>query len=244
MNSSEVIYLDHNSTTPVDEIVLDAMLPMLRGQFGNPASGHVIGRAARSAVELSRESVARLLGQRSGRIVFTSSATEANNLAICGLTAALPRPLHVITSAIEHPSVLEPFRRLEELPGVRVTWVPTNSFGQVSAAALQACFSDDTRIVSLQAANGVIHSLNPVADLAGVCRARGALFHCDATQWVGRLPVDVERWQVDALSLSAHKFYGPKGAGALYISEQALRAGPVPQLVGGGQESGDRKSVV
>ena len=249
MNPTDVIYLDNNATTPLDEAVLAAMLPLLREQFGNPASGHVLGRAARDAVERSRGSVARLIGARSGQIVFTASATEANNLAVSGLTAGhdheyMGPACHVITTTIEHKSVAEPIRRLEETGRIRVTWLRPDPLGQVHPDALDAACTADTRLVSIQAANSVIHTLNPIADLARICAARGVLFHCDATQWIGKLPIDVERLGIDALSLSAHKFYGPKGAGALYLGPKALRAGIQPQILGGGQEDGLRSGTL
>jgi cysteine desulfurase len=243
MNPSEVIYLDHNATTPLDEAVLAAMLPWLRDQFGNPASGHLLGRAAREAVQQSRDSVARLIGARSGRIVFTASATEANNLAISGLTAT-PTPCHVISSLIEHKSVAEPIRRLEQAGRIVAAWLRPDSLGQVHAEDLDAALTSATRLVSIQAANSVIHTLNPIADLARTCSLRGVLFHCDATQWIGKLPIDVDRLGIDALSLSAHKFYGPKGAGALYLGPNALKAGITPQILGGGQEDGLRSGTL
>ncbi len=244
MNPSDVIYLDNNATTPLDEAVLAAMLPMLREQFGNPASGHVLGRAARAAVQRSRSSVAGLLGARSGRIVFTASATEANNLAVFGLTAGHTPSCHVITTTIEHKSVAEPIRRLEQSGRIRVTWLQPDPHGQVYPDALDAAWTPETRLVSIQAANSVIHALNPIAGLARICTARGVLFHCDATQWIGKLPIDVDRLGIDALSLSAHKFYGPKGAGALYLGPKALQAGIEPQILGGGQEDGLRSGTL
>jgi cysteine desulfurase len=244
MNPNEILYLDHNATTPLDEIVLAAMLPLLREQFGNPASGHALGRAARDAVEQSRDSVARLLGARSGQIVFTASATEANNLAITGLTAGHAPPCHVITSTIEHKSVAEPIRRLEQSRRIGVTWLRPDKLGQVPLDALEAALTAETRLVSIQAANSVIHTLNPIADLARICTVRGVLFHCDAAQWIGKLPIDADRLGIDALSLSAHKFYGPKGAGALYLGPRALRAAIEPQILGGGQEDGLRSGTL
>ena len=244
MNLNDVIYLDNNATTPLDETVLAAMLPLLREQFGNPASGHVLGRAARDAVERSRGLVARLLGARSGEIVFTASATEANNLAISGLTAGHDPGRHVITTTLEHKSVAEPIRYLERIGRIRVTWLRPDPLGQVHPDAVEAAWAADTHLVSIQAANSVIHTLNPIADLAQICAARGGLFHCDATQWIGKLPIDVDRLGIDALSLSAHKFYGPKGAGALYLGSRALHAGLKPQILGGGQESGLRSGTL
>ena len=170
MNANEVIYLDNNATTRLDEAVLAAMLPWLGEQFGNPASGHVLGRAARTAVQQSRHSVARLLAARAGQIVFTASATEANNLAISGLTAG-HAACHAITTTIEHKSVAEPVRKLEETGRIRVTWLRPDPLGQIHADALAAACTADTRLVSIQAANSVIHTLNPLADLAEVCAA-------------------------------------------------------------------------
>jgi len=244
MNLDDVIYLDNNATTPLDEAVLAAMLPFLRRQFGNPASGHVLGRAARDAVERSRESVARLIGARSGQIVFTASATEANNLATSGLTVDHLPACHVITTTIEHKSVAEPIRFLEQTGRIRVAWLRPGPLGQVHPEAVEEAWTADTRLVSIQAANSVIHTLNPIPDLARVCTARGTLFHCDAAQWVGKLPIDVDQLGIDALTLSAHKFYGPKGAAALYLGPRALRAGVLPQILGGGQEHGLRSGTL
>jgi len=238
------IYLDNNATTAVDEAVLEAMLPFLREQFGNPASSHVFGRAAREAVERARQAVAELIGGRSGRIVLTSSATEANNLALLGLLAAAAKPRHVVTTMIEHKSVIAPLQHLENTADVRVTWLRPDQFGQVHAEALQAALQADTRLVSVMAASNVIHTINPLPEIAAVCAARGVLLHCDATQFVGRLPLAVDRLGLDALSISAHKFYGPKGVGALYLSRRALQAGIVPQMLGGGHEEGLRSGTL
>jgi cysteine desulfurase len=244
MNSSDVIYLDNNATTPLDEAVLEAMLPYLRGEFGNPASGHVLGQAARSAVQRSRELVGRLIDARAGQIIFTASATEANNLAVFGLTAGYRPACHIITTLIEHKSVAEPIRWLEAAGRIRVTWLPPDPLGQIHSEAVEAAWTADTRLVSIQAANSVIHTLNPIAKLSQICADRGALFHCDATQWVGKLPIAADRLGIDALSLSAHKFYGPKGAGALYLGPRALRAGIEPRILGGGQENGLRSGTL
>lgn len=241
---SAVIYLDNNATTALDEQVLEAMLPFLREQFGNPASPHVVGRAAYQAVERARHAVASLIGVRQGRVVFTASATEANNLAILGLVAAADGPCHVVTTAIEHKSVLEPVRHLEATGRATVTYLQPDSFGQVHPDQLRAAITERTRLVTIMAASNVIHTINPIAELARVCQARGVLFHTDATQVVGRLGVDVDRLGADALSLSAHKFHGPKGAAALYLSRKALTAGIRPQMLGGGQEEGLRSGTL
>ena len=185
-----------------------------------------------------------MLGVRSGQIVFTASATEANNLAITGLTAGQTPSCRVITTTIEHKSVSEPIRRLAQDGRVSVTWLQPDRLGQIHPDALDRAWQTGTRLVSIQAANSVIHTLNPIGDLARICAARGALFHCDATQWIGKLPIDVDRLGIDALSLSAHKFYGPKGAGALYLGPKALQAGVTPQILGGGQENGLRSGTL
>lgn len=238
------IYLDNNATTPVDPDVLEAMLPHLREHFGNPASSHVFGRVARQAVERARESVATLIGVRDGRIVFTSSATEANNLVIGGLLAVGQRPCHVVSTLVEHKSVLEPLRHLEGAGKIRMTWLRPDACGQVRPRDLEAALRPNTHLVCVMAASNVLHTVNPVADLAAICAARGILFHIDATQYAGRLPLDVSQLCVDALSFSAHKIYGPKGAGALYLSRRTLRAGVAPQTLGGGQEEGLRSGTL
>lgn len=241
---NEVIYLDNNATTRMDEVVLEAMLPLLREQYGNPASGHVLGRAARDAVERSRHAVAQLIGASGGRIVFTASATEANNLAIAGMAAKAGRARRLVTTTIEHKSVLEPARRLELTGRARVTWLQPDGLGQIQPEALQAALTEDAHLVSIIAASNVIHTINPLADLAAICAAHGVLLHCDATQLVGKAPLDVNRLGIDALSISAHKLYGPKGVGALYLSQRALRAGVEPQILGGGQEEGIRSGTL
>ncbi|MGA2032719.1 MAG: cysteine desulfurase family protein [Thermoguttaceae bacterium] len=240
----DVIYLDNNATTRLDEGVLEAMLPYMRGQFGNPASQHVLGRRAADAVERARQSVAALIGARRGRIVFTASATEANNLAIAGTMGGAGRPCHLVTTLVEHKSVLEPVRQQERGGAIRVTRLRPDPLGQIDPDTLAAALDDDTRLVSIIAASHVIHTVSPLVELAQVCRARDVLFHCDATQWVGRMPLDVERLGLDAVTFSAHKLYGPKGAGALYLGPRALRAGIVPQLLGGGQEQGLRAGTL
>jgi cysteine desulfurase len=240
---TDVIYLDNNATTRPDEEVLAAMLPYLRDQYGNPASGHGLGRAARAAVERAREQVAELIGARTGRVIFVGSATEANNLILKGV-AASAGVCRVATTTAEHSSVLAPLRYLEGSGRVRVDWVCPDSFGQVRGPQLRESLHADTRLVSVMAANNVVHTLNPLEEIAAACSETAALFHTDATQLVGRLPLDVERLGIDALSLSAHKLYGPKGVGALYLSRAALNSGLVPLVHGGGQELGLRSGTL
>ena len=240
---TNIIYLDHNSTTPVDPEVLEAMLPYLREQFGNPSSGHQLGRAAREAVERARAQVAALIGARAGRVIFTSGATESNNLAIKGLIARTQK-CHVITTTVEHKSVLAPLRSLVDAGRIELSWLSPDAQGKVGAQALRQLLRRDTRLVSVIAANNVIHTINPLEDLLGVCSDTGVFFHSDATQLVGRLPLQVENLGIDALTFSAHKLYGPKGAGALYLSPLAARSGVAPLFDGGGQENGLRSGTL
>jgi cysteine desulfurase len=241
-----VIYLDHHATTPVAPEVLDAMLPYLRESFGNPSSrGHALGEAARDAVEEARGRVARLVGASPESIVFTSGATESDNLAVRGACRAnAARGRHVVTTVIEHAAVLEPCRTLER-EGWEVTRVPVDASGVVSAEAVTSALRPDTVLVSVMAANNEIGTLQPVAEIGAACRKQGVLFHSDAVQAIGRVPVDVERWEVDLLSLSAHKVYGPKGVGALYVRRgRSPRIRLQPQAEGGGQERGLRSGTL
>lgn len=237
------IYLDHHATTPVDPRVLEAMLPYFTRHYGNPASRtHVFGRAAEAAVEQAREQVAAILGARYSEIVFTSGATEANALAIKGLAQARP-PGHLVTSAIEHKAVLEPCRRLEAA-GWRLTVVPVDRHGLVDPQAVRSALCDDTVLVSIMAANNEIGTVQPLAEIGAVLRDSLALFHVDAAQAVGRIPLDVEAARIDLLSLSAHKLYGPKGVGALYVRRRPRKVSLVPLVEGGGQEMGLRPGTL
>ncbi len=234
---SDCVYLDYNATTPVDPAVLEAMLPYLRERYGNPSSSHPLGEQAREAVVGARSEVARLLGAQPGEIVFTGCATEANNLAIQGAARALrDRGRHVVTTAIEHPSVLQPFMRLRE-DGWEVTIVPVDAYGRVDPAAVARALRPETVLVSVMHANNETGTIQPVAEIAALTRARSILLHVDAAQSVGKIAVNVNSLGVDLLTLAGHKFYAPKGVGALYV-----RAGtPIaPVLVGAGQEHGLR----
>jgi cysteine desulfurase len=232
------IYLDHQATTPLDERVLDAMLPYLRGGFGNPASTqHALGRQAEGAVEHARRQVATLVGAQPGEIVFCSGATEANNLAIAG-AAKLTNRRRLVTSATEHLAVLEPMSMLA-MQGWDVVVLGVDRDGRIDLAELLGVVDDDTALVSIAAANneiGTVNDLRPIADIAHRC---GALLHADAAQAVGKMPMDVVARGVDLLSLSAHKLYGPKGIGALVV-----RAPLAPIVHGGGQERGLRSGTV
>jgi cysteine desulfurase len=233
------IYLDHHATTPCDPRVVDKMLPFFTQLFGNPASvTHVHGRVASTALEESRAAIADSLGVRPTEIYFTAGATESNNLAISGVRLA-PGD-HVITSAIEHKSVLEPFARLTR-SGVEVEFIKPDREGFINADKLGSSMRPNTRFVSIMAANGEIGTIQPLSELASICKERNVLFHTDATQAVGKLPVDLSQIRCDLLSLSGHKIYGPKGIGALFI-RRGVRLDPL--LIGGGQEKGVRSGTV
>ncbi len=235
----DYVYLDHAATTPLDPRVRHAMEPFLDGVFGNPSSLHWAGRKAHEAVEAGRAEVAALVGARPAEIVFTGSGTEADNLAILGAVAAMEGPKHVITSAFEHPAVLEPFRFLER-QGVEVTYLPVGADGIVRPEALAAALRPTTRLVSIMAANNVVGTVQPITELAALAREEGALFHTDAVQAAGKLPIDVERQPIDLLSLSAHKLHGPKGVGALYV-RPGVELSAI--IFGGGQEHGLRSAT-
>jgi cysteine desulfurase len=239
-----VIYLDAHATTAVDPRVLDAMLPLLR-QPGNASSlDHAAGRRTRDAVEQARKQVAALIGASHKDIVFTSGATEANNLAIKGAVAAAgERGDHVITVATEHRSVLDTCRHLE-VRGLRITWLPVGADGLIDLAALEAAIEPATILVSVMAANNEIGVLQPLADIGRLTRARGVLFHTDAAQAAGKVPLDVTAAQIDLLSLSAHKMYGPQGAGALYVRSRQPVVRLVPLFDGGGHERGLRPGTL
>lgn len=231
------LYLDYNATTPVAAEVADAMQPYLHAQFGNPSSGHVYGRRTHEAVAQSRTQVAQLIGALPDEIVFTGCATEANNLAVLGVARALSeRGRHLITSAIEHPAVAAPMAHLEAA-GWQVTVLPVDASGRVNPADLAAALRDDTVLVSVMHSNNEVGTLQPIAELAALAHARGALFHTDAAQSAGKLGLDVTALGVDLLTLAGHKFYAPKGIGALYVRNGT----PItPVLFGAGHERGLR----
>jgi cysteine desulfurase len=240
-----MIYLDHAATTPLDPQVLDAMLPFLRadGLHANPASDHAPGRAARTAVERAREQVASAIGAEPGDVIFTSGATESDNLAIKGaLEFYASRGRHVVTSRTEHKAVLDTCRHLETR-GVRVTWLKPQADGCVTPAQVMEALADDTVLVSLMWVNNETGVIQDIEHLAPRLRERGVLLHVDAAQALGRVPMDLQRTPVDLLSLSAHKAYGPKGVGALYVRRRP-RARLAPQLHGGGHEQGMRSGTL
>lgn len=239
--AGRLVYLDYNATTPLDIRVLSAMNPFFTQSFGNAASNHAAGIVAKTAVEKARTQVASLLGARSDEIVWTSGATEANNLAIKGIAeAAEPRGRHIVTQLTEHKAVLDTCKALEKR-GWAVTWLKPDRTGIVSAEQVRSALRDDTVLVSIMWANNEIGTIEPIREIARICRENNVAFHTDATQAVGKVPINVKDDFVDLLSLSAHKLYGPKGAGALYVrSGTNLRI----QMDGGGHERGMRSGTL
>lgn len=238
-----MIYLDHAATTPLDPAALQAMLPWLQGEVGNPASDHAWGHAARAAVERARGQVAALLGAQPEEIVWTSGATESNNLAIKGaLEFRGLRGAHLVTARTEHKSVVDSVRQMES-QGLRVSWLKPDAQGLITVEQVLAALAPDTALVSLMWVNNETGTINPVEALAPRLRERGILFHVDAVQAAGKLPIDLSRAPIDLLSLSAHKLYGPQGIGALFVRKRP-RARLSPQLHGGGHEQGMRSGTL
>ena len=231
------IYLDYNATTPVAPEVLEAMLPWLRGQFGNPSSAHPYGQRAAQAVATARQQVANLIGAKAQEIIFTGCATEANNLALLGVARTFGvEKRHLVVSAIEHPAVMAPALQLRQ-QGWDVTVLPVDDYGQVSHAQLADALQPDTAMVSIMHANNEVGTIQPIQEIARITRPRGILLHTDAAQSAGKLPLDVNELGVDLLTLAGHKFYAPKGVGALYVRQGT----PIqPLMLGGGQEHGLR----
>jgi cysteine desulfurase len=238
------IFLDYQSTTPTDPRVVDVMLPYFGQAFGNPHSrSHAFGQAASQAVERARAHVAAAIGAEAREVVFTSGATEANNLAIKGVLAFQHgRKDHVIASAVEHKCVLESCRRLAR-EGVRLTVLPVDAGGLVDPDAVARAIEPGTALVSVMAVNNEVGTIQPLAEIGAICRARGVLFHTDAAQAVGKIALDVGDDRIDLMSISAHKLYGPKGIGALYVRRRP-RARLAPLIDGGGQERGLRSGTL
>jgi cysteine desulfurase len=240
----ERIYLDHNATTPVDPAVITAMEPYFRDIFGNPSSvEHLDGHLAAAAVERAREQVATAIGARAAEIVFTGSCSEANNIALLGAARATPERRHLVTSKIEHPSVLEPIRALER-DGWRVTYLSVGEDGLVEPDAVRRAIGPDTLLVSVMGANNEVGVVQPIAEIGKVCADRGVMFHSDLAQVLAYETIDVGREGLHLASLSAHKAYGPKGIGALYVRSRRPRARLEPIFFGGGQERGLRPGTL
>ncbi|PMB08513.1 IscS subfamily cysteine desulfurase [Fischerella thermalis CCMEE 5273] len=243
--SHRPIYLDNHATTPVDERVLAAMLPYFTEHFGNPSSiNHVYGWETEAAVKKSREILATALNATPEEIVFTSGATEANNLAIKGVAEAyFQKGQHIITVATEHSAVLDPCKYLQTL-GFEITILPVQKDGLIDLNELEKAFRSDTILVSVMAANNEIGVLQPLVKIGEMCRERGIIFHSDAAQAIGKIPLDVQAMQIDLMSLTAHKVYGPKGIGALYVRRRNPRVQLAPQQHGGGHERGMRSGTL
>jgi cysteine desulfurase len=240
------IYMDNHATTPVDPRVLEAMLPYFNATFGNAASRtHAFGWNAEAAVDDAREVIAKCIGASSGKeIVFTSGATEANNLAIKGAAEYYrSRGNHLVTTSIEHKAVLDSCKRLER-QGFEVTYVDVEKNGIVDVGKIEKAITDKTILVSVMLANNEVGTIQPIAEIGKITRARSVLLHCDAVQGVGKTPFDVEKMNVDLASVTAHKIYGPKGIGALYVRRARPRVRLVSQMDGGGHERGNRSGTL
>jgi cysteine desulfurase len=239
------IYLDNHATTPMDPRVLDAMLPFFTEHFGNAASrNHSFGWEAEEAVEKARKQVASLIGATAKEAIFTSGATESNNLAIKGVAEMYAeRGNHIITAASEHKAVLDTCKHLEK-DGCRVTYLPLKADGLIDLEMLKESFTDKTILVSIMYANNEIGVVQPIAEIGRMCKERGVLFHSDAVQAAGKIPVNVIADNIDLLSISAHKLYGPKGVGALYVRRKGPRVQLTAQIDGGGHERGMRSGTL
>jgi cysteine desulfurase len=242
--NDQPIYLDYQATTPMDPRVLEAMMPYFTYKFGNPHSrSHSYGWEAEEGVEKARAQVAKLIGADEKEVIFTSGATESNNLAIRGVAEFYKdRKNHIVTTVTEHKCVLDTCRHLEQ-QGFDVTYLPVQKNGLVNLEALRAAVTDKTVVVSIMAVNNEIGVIQPLAEIGKICREKKAFFHTDAAQAVGKIPLDVEAMNIDLMSISGHKIYGPKGIGALYVRRKP-RVRLVPLIVGGGQERGFRSGTL
>ncbi|SDX72984.1 cysteine desulfurase [Acetomicrobium thermoterrenum DSM 13490] len=237
---SRFVYLDHSATTPVDQRVVEAMLPFFSIDFGNPNSLHAWGRKARQAVDQARDEVSRLINAEPSEIIFTGGGSEADNIAIKGVAfAKKDKGRHIITSAIEHHAVLDTCKWLEK-EGFDITILPVDEYGTIRPEELRKAIRPDTILVTIHFANNEIGTVQPIEQLGSICREQGVLFHTDAVQAAGHIPVDVKKLPIDLMTMAAHKMYGPKGVGALYIKKGVKI---VPLIHGGGQERGWRSGT-
>src|SRR5450631_871896 len=239
------IYMDNHATTPMDPRVLEEMLPYFMEKFGIAASrNHPFGWAAEEAVELSRERIAKLIGATAKEIIFTSGATESDNLAIKGVAEMYrEKGNHIITAVTEHKAVLDTCKRLEKY-GYRVSYLPVQKDGLIDLDELKRAMDDKTILVTIMAANNEIGVVQPIAEIGKLCHEKGVIFHTDATQYVGKVPMDVIKQNLDLVSISGHKMYGPKGVGALYVRRKNPRVQLAPQIDGGGHERGMRSGTL
>ena len=239
------IYMDNHATTPVDPRVVEEMLPYFTNKFGNAASrNHQFGWEAEEAVEQARDRIAKLIGATPKEIIFTSGATESDNLAIKGVAEMYKeKGNHIITATTEHKAVLDTCKRLEKY-GYRITYMPVQKDGLVDLDDLKRAMDDKTILVTLMAANNEVGGIQPLAEIGKLCKERGVIFHTDSTQAVGKIPMDVNKMGIDLASISAHKMYGPKGVGALYVRRKSPRVQLVAQMDGGGHERGMRSGTL
>ena len=240
------IYLDNHATTPMDPRVLESMLPYFTEKFGNAASrNHAFGWEAEEGVETARKQIAKLIHADAKEIVFTSGATESNNLALKGVVEMYhEKGDHIITSSTEHRAVLDTAKTLETKRGVKVTYLPVDKFGMVNPEDVRNAITDKTILISVMFANNEIGTINPIKAIGKIAKEKGILFHCDATQGVGKVPIDVQEMGIDLMSFSAHKIYGPKGIGALYVRKKNPRVRIAAQMDGGGHERGMRSGTL
>lgn len=244
--AQRVIYMDNQATTPMDERVLNVMLPYFRDQFGNAASrSHPYGWVAEEAVENAREQIGKLIGAKGKEIIFTSGATESDNLAVKGVVEFYKdKGNHVITCVTEHKAILDTCKALERAGKATVTYLPVDKYGQVDVDAVKNAITDKTVLISIMYANNEIGTIHPIREIGKLAKEKGILFHSDATQGVGKVPVNVDQDGIDLLSMTAHKMYGPKGCGALYVRSKGPRVRLTPEIDGGGHERGMRSGTL
>ncbi|HXG21089.1 MAG TPA: aminotransferase class V-fold PLP-dependent enzyme, partial [Methylomirabilota bacterium] len=240
------IYMDNHATTPMDPRVLETMLPYFTEKFGNAASrNHPFGWEAEEAVDTAREQIASLIGAKGKEIIFTSGATESDNLAIKGVIEFYKeKGNHVITCVTEHKAVLDTCKALERQGKATVTYLPVDRYGMVSPDDVRQAITDKTILISIMYANNEIGTIQPIKEIGKIAKEKGVLFHCDATQGVGKIPVNVDQDGIDLLSMTGHKIYGPKGCGALYVRSKGPRVRLTPMMDGGGHERGMRSGTL